>query len=127
MIHQTIKRGLFFVGIITTTFLNSCYYDNVEELYPHPLECDTTNVTFSNDVFPILEANCISCHSGGAPAGNVNLETYDDIVASANSGGLMGTIKHESGWSPMPKNGAKLDDCSIAKLDVWVAEGMPNN
>ena len=126
-IHQTIKRGFLFVVIITAIFLNSCYYDNVEELYPAPIACDTTNITFSNDVFPAMEASCISCHSGGAPAGNVNLETYSDIVASVNSGGLMGTIKHESGWSPMPKNGNKLDDCTITKLDVWIADGMLNN
>ncbi len=127
MIFQSIKKVFFLVGITGMIFLSSCYYDNVEELYPQPIACDTTNITFSSDVLPILDASCISCHSGGAPAGNVNLETYIDIVASVNSGGLMGTIKHESGWSTMPKNGAKLDDCTIAKLDIWIADGMPNN
>jgi len=40
---------------------------------------------------------------------------------------LMGTIKHESGWSPMPKNGNKLSDCKIQKIDRWILDGTPNN
>ena len=127
MIQLLINKGLVFAGIIAMMLLNSCYYDNVEELYPQTQPCDTTSITFSGNVLPILEANCISCHGGAAPAGNINLETYDDIVAAVNNGGLMGTIRHESNWSPMPKNGAKLDDCTITKLEIWIVDGTPNN
>ncbi len=108
-------------------FLSSCYYDNVEDLYPQPPACDTSNITFSNDVLPVIEANCIACHSGPFPTGNISLETYDDISAIANSGALLGAIRHDDNWSPMPKGGAKLDDCTITKVEVWVAEGTPDN
>ena len=127
MIQRKIRTGLFFIGIITLVLLNSCYYDNVEDLYPQEAFCDTSNITFSGKILPILEANCISCHSGAAPSGNVNLETYDDIVVAVNNGSLMGVIRHESNWSPMPKNGLKLDNCSINKLEIWVADGTPDN
>ena len=99
----------------------------MEELYPQPAACDTLNITYSNDVLPIINTKCTGCHSGTAPAGNINLETYDDIVAAANNGSLMGTIRHESNWSPMPKNVAKLDNCTITKLEIWIADGTPNN
>lgn len=127
MAQLIINKGVVLIGITAMIILNSCYYDNVEELYPQPAACDTSNITFSGNVLPILEASCISCHSGGTPAGNVNLETYDDIVAAANNGSLMGTIRHESNWSPMPKNGAKLDNCTITKMEIWIADGTPNN
>lgn len=107
--------------------LSSCYYDNAEDLYPQPSECDTTNVTFTTDVYPVISNNCIGCHNSAFASGNVNLETYDNIVAAANNGSLMGAIKHESGWSPMPKNGNQLDDCTIKKLDAWINNGTPNN
>ena len=127
MVQTIIKKGVIFIGLTILILLNSCYYDNVEELYPQPAACDTSNITYNNDVLPIINTKCTGCHSGAAPSGNVNLETYNDIVAAANNGGLMGTIRHESNWSPMPKNGAKLDNCTITKLEIWIADGTPNN
>jgi mono/diheme cytochrome c family protein len=89
--------------------------------------CDTTTVTFNVTVHPIIKTNCESCHSGSSAGGGVQLVSYDDIKASAASGRLMGTIRHEQGYSAMPKGGNKLSDCDIAKLDKWIAESMKNN
>jgi len=36
-------------------------------------------VTFQKDIYPILQARCVSCHSGGSPAGRLDL-------ASGNAG-----------------------------------------
>ena len=127
MVHQIIKSKFIYIAIIALAFLNSCYYDNAEDLYPQPPDCDTTNVTYTDVVFPVIKNNCTGCHSGSVPAGNIALENYDQIVASAQSGSLLGTIRHDNGWSPMPKNGNKLDDCAIKKLEKWVADGSPNN
>ncbi len=108
-------------------FLNSCYYDNVEDLYPEQPFCDTTNVTFANDIYPIINNNCVGCHNNTFASGGVNLESYDNIILVANNGSLMGAVKHQSGWSPMPKNGNKLNYCSIRKLEIWINDGTPNN
>jgi len=108
-------------------FLSSCYYDVAEELYPDKPVCDTTNITFTDHVLPIINANCTSCHSGQAAAGNIRLENYNDISAAANNGSLLGVIRHEPGWSPMPKGGGKLNDCDIAEIETWVNQGAPNN
>lgn len=107
--------------------LHSCYYDNVEELYPQAPLCDTTNVTYSGTVWPIVNNNCTACHSGGFPSGNVSLSNYDEVAAAAANGSLLGTIRHENGWSPMPKGGGKLADCDINKIETWVNAGTPNN
>lgn len=128
MERQTTNMIKSIMILLTLTFLiQSCYYDNEEELYPQPAACDTTNVSYSNDVWPIISSNCTSCHSGGAPQGNVSLENYDDIVIAAKNGSLLGTIKHEDGWSPMPKGGGMLNDCDISKIEIWVDDGTPNN
>lgn len=113
--------------VVMVTFFQSCYYDIEEDLYPQPPACDTTNVSYADDVWPVINTNCTGCHSGGAPSGNVSLENYDDIVIAANNGSLLGTIKHEDGWSPMPKGGGKLNDCDIAKIESWVNNGTPEN
>ena len=127
MINRILRNGIFIVGITTIIFLNSCEYNNIEDLYPNPVSCDTTNVTYAADILPVLTSSCTSCHSGSAPGGNVRLETYDEIVAAANNGSLLGVIRHEPNWSPMPKNGAKFSDCYITQLEIWVKDGTPNN
>ena len=126
MEHQTIKKGLLLVMFLALLTLSSCYNDNYETLYPSGT-CDTTHVTYSNDVWPVINARCTSCHSGAAPSGNIVLENYNDVVAVAKNGKLLGSIRFDAGYSLMPKGGAKLSSCDIAKIEKWVKDGTPNN
>ena len=122
------KMLLWISGIIAVLMLGSCYYDNMEELYPDSgTGCDTTQITFSGTVMPIMQSHCTGCHSGSAPAGNIPIENYDDVVQMVHNGSLMGSIRFEQGYSPMPKGGNKLSDCNITKLEMWIADGMLNN
>ena len=113
--------------------LAGCYYDNEEELYPEQgNDCDTTNVTYSGTVYPVISSNCTSCHSGSTPQGNVLLEDYTSISAAAaipagQYGSLYGAISHDPGNSPMPKNGTQLSDCKIRQIKVWIDAGRPDN
>ena len=113
-----------FSGIV---LIQSCYYDVEEELYPSNVACDTLNVTYNNSVKSIIDANCNVCHSQSAAQGGVVLDTYSTLKGFGVSGALLGVIRHESGYSPMPKGGAKLNDCNIAKIEKWVASDYPEN
>lgn len=120
-------RFLCIIGMIVG--LQACYYDNEEDLYPtiNPPTCDTLEVSLSLVVVPILDDNCISCHSGGTPAANINLEGYDDLLIQVNNGNLLGVIRHDARFSPMPKGGNQLADCDIDKIAAWVSQGAKNN
>lgn len=87
--------------------------------------CDTTSVTYTGSVNPIIQTWCIGCHSGSKPANNIALETYNDVVACANSGGLLGSVTHGSGYSPMPKGGPQLSPCEIGTIEKWINTGKP--
>jgi len=119
--------------ILALAILSGCYYDNEEELYPNfGSNCDTTNVTYSGTIFPIISGDCISCHSGSVPQGNVLLEDYTTISAAAaipagQYGSLYGAISHDPGNSPMPKNGTQLSDCKIKQVKIWIDAGAPDN
>lgn len=89
--------------------------------------CDTLNVTFSGSVWPTLQTNCVGCHSGGNPGGNIVITDYNSVVILAENGSLMGAINHEPNFSPMPKNGVKLSDCNIAEIKIWIEDGTPEN
>ena len=127
--HTRIVRSLLLMAVIAMSLFASCYYDNEEALYPsYSQSCDTSSVTYSGTIVPIISGNCLSCHSNANAASygnNIRLEDYADVVARATA--IEGSIKHTGSYSPMPKNGAKLKDCSIKQFDIWVRNGMPNN
>ena len=114
--------------ILGMVILSSCYYDNEEELYP-PVTCETTNMSLQSDIAPILNQNCYRCHSTANSPSNsgINLEEYNELIKYVNNGELLGAIKHESGFSPMPKDGGKLSNCDIAKIESWVLAGALDN
>ena len=121
------KNQIIIVLLIVTT-LTSCYRDNEKDLYPVTGTCNTTTVTYTNSVAPLLQANgCIGCHSGAAPSGNISLQAYTTVRTVALNGKLLGAISHAAGFSPMPKGGTKMSDCSILKIKAWITAGSINN
>ena len=113
--------GLINVGI------TGCYYDNEVELYPQPIECDTTNVTYNATIAPIMNNSCNGCHSSSAPSANVITDTYEGVKVIAENGKLWGTLNHEQGYSPMPKGFPKLNDCDLTKINIWLNNGALND
>jgi len=87
--------------------------------------CDTSNVTYSGTIQLVISLYCIGCHSGTNPAYSINLSTYDGVSAVANSGRLMGALRWETGFFPMPKNGNQLSACQISQFQKWIDTGMP--
>lgn len=91
------------------------------------LTCDTSNVTYAVSIKPIIATNCQGCHSGTAASAGIDLSTYNGVKAKISDGRLWGAINHYTGFSPMPKNAAKLSDCDIAKMRKWINGGSLNN
>lgn len=89
--------------------------------------CDSSNVTFSGSVKPILANKCGGCHGGAAPSGGINLSTHAGVQAKVADGRLWGAINHSTGFQPMPRGGAKLSDCELAQFRKWISAGAPNN
>jgi hypothetical protein len=106
-----------------------CYYDNFEELHPTITACDTTGtITYTNEIAAILSSNCgtgdIACHKDGNPD-DIVLDNYLDVSFLVMDGSLMGSILHQPGFTPMPKNGGFLGDCETQKIQAWVNRGAP--
>lgn len=89
--------------------------------------CDTSVYTYSGAVKPIMQNNCVACHSASLKNGGVDLSTYAGVKAVAANGKLIGTITHASGYSPMPQGAAMLSDCNITQIQKWIDAGTPNN
>jgi len=106
--------------------LNSCYNDKAEILYPQTV-CDTSVVTYSTSVIPILSSTCISCHGGNTPSAGIKLDDYISVKQQVDNGRLWGSVSHAANYSPMPKNGNQLNTCSLQKIRLWIAAGALNN
>ncbi len=116
--------------LVTAIFVYACYNDKEELLYPSlsSTGCDTTNLSFSRTIVPLLSNNCYGCHStASAPTfgNNIALENYGDVIAHLDR--LSGAVSWTPGYSQMPKNGNKLSDCRINEIYLWQKAGAPNN
>ncbi len=124
-------KTLFFVlSSILIILFTSCYYNKQDILYPDGnVPCNTVSAKFSTDVLPVMNVSCNSsgCHNTSSAASGVILDTYAGVKTHALNGRLMGSMNQTSGYSSMPKGGAKLNNCSLAKIQQWINAGTPNN
>lgn len=105
--------------------ISFCSCKNEKKDTPSPDNvCETSNVTYSNAVKPIISANCVACHGAASP---INLNDIGTVQELAENGLLYKVITHADGVPPMPKNKPKLSDCDIAKIKTWIDAGAPNN
>jgi hypothetical protein len=117
--------------IVLLSFFESCYYDKQDLLYPDgKTPCDTSVVAkFSSDVLSVMNASCNTsgCHNTTSAAGGVILDTYNGVKTQGINGRLMGSMNQTGGYSAMPRGAAKLNSCTLIKIQQWINSGTPNN
>lgn len=124
MAHLRIKQILSISCLVLLLIsIQGCYYDNEEELYGITV-CNVTNVSFANDVMPIIQGNCSvsGCHVAGG-SGNGLFENYDQIKSKVDNGSFQDRVLDKR---EMPPSYA-LSDCNIQYLQAWLDAGAPDN
>lgn len=117
---------VFFISIGFT----ACFYDKADVVYPTTAStCDTTAVTYTNQIVSIVNAQCNYCHGAAANSigGGIYLNTYAAMQPYIKNGSFLNSILQNGKASAMPKNGAKMDNCSILKIQSWINKGAINN
>jgi hypothetical protein len=90
-------------------------------------DCDTSIVSFSGSIFPLISTGCVACHSGVSPDGGVDLTTYNNVVGAVSYSNLMASIRQDPGATAMPPAGNALSECEVRLFELWIEDGMPNN
>ena len=109
--------------------LDSCTIEKIEKWFADdaPKNFDpvvvTPSTTYTDDIRPIFINNCSSCHTSSS-SGGVNLNNFQNAT-SVSTSRLLGAIKHEAGFSSMPRNAAKLGSATIDKIEEWINLGRP--
>ncbi|MFZ6029496.1 MAG: c-type cytochrome domain-containing protein [Chloroflexota bacterium] len=93
-----------------------------------------TAVSFSNDIFPILEANCLKCHGGERTAEGFDVNSYETVMAGSDGGAMVVPGDAEASklftlvdTGKMPKKAPKLPDDQIQLIHDWIAAGALDN
>jgi hypothetical protein len=93
-----------------------------------------TNVSFTNDVQPLLESRCGTCHMGEFVNKDLHMDTYESLMEGSESGPVIipGDANHsliiqKLVDGEMPKRGPKLTPVQIQIITDWINAGAPNN
>lgn len=94
------------------------------------------DVSFANEVKPILEEYCVSCHGGGdeEPELGFDLTTYEGLMVGSTYGSVIEVGDPENSLflemivdGDMPEDGDPVPADKIEILRTWIAEGAQNN
>ena len=91
-------------------------------------------VSFVNDVLPIIESRCVSCHGGQRTEKGLDMKTFDSLMAGSENGSVV-TAGNASDSKlvelivnqKMPKRGPKLTPPQVELITEWVNQGALNN
>ncbi|MEM0926909.1 MAG: c-type cytochrome domain-containing protein, partial [Planctomycetota bacterium] len=85
---------------------------------------------FTNEVAPLLERRCLSCHRKGVAEGGFSLSGRTALIESGyvdvddvDSSHLLEVVTPQNGIAEMPKDADPLSADEIAMLRTWIAEG----
>lgn len=108
-LRNTALVGALFIACLS--FLPGCGGDD---------EPETMAVTYSDDIVPILNNNCLVCHGGVAPVSYLLLEDYASVKTSGESGLLISRINDAD--NPMPPSGL-MTEANRQTVQDWIDGG----
>ena len=124
------------IPIIITIFLVSAYVILQSSQIPMAqLEAiPQADISYSKDVYPILESRCGKCHMGSFTSENLNMETYDSLMVGSQNGVVIiagnakeSLLARKILKGEMPKRGPKLTPAQVQIIIDWINAGAPNN
>ena len=124
-ISAFIRPGLVGVAAALLGLAASCTYSHGD---PAPA-CDVANetITYASVVSPIFDVHCRECHArsvASVKGGGNDFGSYATISAYPQNS-MLGCIRRDPGYDPMPQGRDKLSDCDIQRIEKWYAQGKP--
>ncbi len=114
------KINYFFLSL-SLFLLLSCSKVKVAD---YDSNVDLTAVSYSKNVQPLLEANCVQCHSAGNEG--IELYDYDHVANAAASGKLAGCLSGNTAHLAMPIN-TTLNSIQQTTFVNWIEQGFQDN
>ena len=122
----SVKVHVFLLVLLAMLSTSSCYYDNAEQLYGTGASCDSV-ATWTNEIQPLVQAQCVSCHQGVSASGGLDLSTHLSVQNSVLNGSMLDRLNRSAGDPLAMPPGGPISECNKAKVRVWKRAGaLPN-
>ncbi len=116
-------RLYYLLLLLPLLILTSCSNESTSDLID---VTSVENVTYTNNVKPIIDNNCLGCH--GDPTTNsapMPLNTYERIKEYVQNDKIIDRISRNDGQSGlMPVGGPRLPQPVIDLIIKWKAQGL---
>ena len=110
-------------------FLSSCYYDT----FPEEDVTEPTNVSYSEDIQPLWNNDCTSCHPRLAQPDLTEENSYNSLISgdyvvpgNADASVLYQSLLGSNGVSLMPTSG-QWPISQIKLVESWINERAQDN
>lgn len=116
-------RKLLILSFGIVLAISSCTNEKREVEVPQENVCDSMDVSYANDIAPMINLNCgsPSCHGSGGSQGDMS--TYNLLKNYVDQGEISDRVLI---LKDMPPSGP-LNDIDLEKLNCWIENGAANN
>ncbi|MGI9532824.1 hypothetical protein [Lutimonas sp.] len=110
-------------------FLTSCYYDE----FPETVVEIPDVVSYEQDIMPLWEGECVSCHQGNTPPDLRPANSYNSllngfVVAGDSENSILYlSLIHAPGIAPMPTATSKWPSGQTDLVKAWIDQGALDN
>ena len=116
----------YLIPVLIALLVFNCSYVSEDDLIEEIIIEDVVN--YEDNIKPIMDNNCISCHNSPPINGAPNaLTTYNDVVNAINNRDLIGRISTTDAGFVMPFGGPRLPQNIIDLVILWEQEGLIEN
>jgi hypothetical protein len=113
------------IKAILIIMLSGILFVSCDSVTTQDLSPVVTNPTYTTNIAPVMDANCVSCHSGGSQF--PDLDSYDAVksaIDGTNSNALLCRLDGSCG-AIMPPSGA-LPAATVDMVKKWAINNYPN-
>lgn len=97
-------------------------------------QASTGGVSYSNDVYPILQAKCLTCHGVDRIREGLDMRSYAGLINGSNNGPVItpgdannSLLVQLVSQGEMPTRGTPVTPEELQLIIDWVNQGAPNN
>lgn len=95
---------------------------------------EAAKVTFADDVYPILDSKCLSCHNSDETKGGLDLSSFGATLTGGSGGAVVVsadpktsrifTLAAGTEEPFMPPKGTKATEAELKVISAWIAGGL---
>lgn len=121
-IMKKLNENIVLLHLSILTLVLTASFTQTEQKTKSDLgKINTEEITYEGHIKTIIDNYCVSCHSGGYPAANLSLETYESVRQATEKGRLLKRINNEE--FPMPPH-ALMSEKKRDLIAEWAKQGF---